>query len=38
MENNADETINVEIFELGIKISDNFYDYSRIRSYGIIYE
>ena len=37
MENNSEDTIQVEVYELWFKISDVFYDFSRIKNYGIIY-
>lgn len=37
IDNNSEEEIQVEIHELGIKILDNFYDYSKIANFWIIY-
>lgn len=37
VENNAEEQITVEIRELWMKISEKFYDFSRINSYTLIY-
>lgn len=37
MDNNSEDTINVEIHELWLKVSNNFYDFSRIENYWIIY-
>lgn len=38
IENNSDDIVNVEIWNLWIKIWKNFYDYSKIVSYNFIYE
>jgi len=38
IDNNSKDEMNVEITELGIKIWDSFYDYSKIKSYTFIYE
>jgi len=38
IDNNSKDEMNVEIGELGIKIGDSFYDYSKIKSYTFIYE
>lgn len=38
IENNSEDIINVEINELWIKVSEYFYDYSKIDSYTFIYE
>jgi len=38
VENNSEDNILVEIWELWIKIWDGFYDYSKINSYTLIYE
>ena len=37
LENNSEDTIQVEISDLGISIQNMFYDYSRISSYSIVY-
>ena len=37
LENNEEEQVKVEITELGIRVQNNFYDYSRIGSYSLIY-
>jgi hypothetical protein len=37
IENNAPETIEVEVNENGIMVGENFYDYAKIESFGIIY-
>lgn len=37
VENNSEDTIQVIVRELGIKVGDKFYDYSRINSYTLIY-
>ncbi len=37
LENNAEDEIQVEITDLGVRIQNIFYDYSRISSYSIIY-
>jgi len=37
-ENNSPDNIKVEVWELGIKVEDYFYDYSKIESYTLIYE
>lgn len=37
-ENNSPDKIKVEVWELGIKVEDYFYDYSKIESYTLIYE
>ena len=37
LENNAEDTIVVDITDLGIKVQDIFYDYSRIGSYSLVY-
>ncbi len=37
VENNSPDTINVEITELWIQVSDSFYDFSKINSYSFIY-
>lgn len=38
LENNSEDVVQVDITELGIRIQDVFYDYSRIESYSIIYD
>jgi len=38
VENNSEDIVNVEIWNLWIKIWPNFYDYSKIDSYNFIYE
>ena len=38
LENNADESVQVDITELGISIQWSFYDYSRIESFRFIYD
>lgn len=38
LENNADESVQVEIKNLGISIQWSFYDYSRIESFRFIYD
>lgn len=38
IENNSDDIISVEIWNLWIKIWPSFYDYSKIDSYNFIYE
>jgi len=38
IENNSSDNINVEITELWIKVSEYFYDYSKIDSFAFIYE
>jgi len=38
IDNNSKDEMNVEVGELGIKIWDSFYDYSKIKSYTFIYE
>jgi len=37
MDNNSEDTIYVEVSELWIKVADNFYDFSRLENYWIIY-
>ena len=37
LENNAEDHVEVEIWELGIRIQNIFYDYGRISSYSIVY-
>lgn len=37
LENNSEDQVKVSITELGIKIWDGFYDYSKIDSYSFIY-
>lgn len=37
VENNSEDTINVELNELGIKIWNSFYDYSKINSFYYVY-
>ena len=37
IENNSEETVQVSIWELWIMISNNFYEYAKIQSYGFIY-
>ncbi|MDQ7008913.1 MAG: hypothetical protein Q9M94_01325 [Candidatus Gracilibacteria bacterium] len=38
IENNSSDTIAIEITELGMKVDEFFYDYSKIESYTLIYE
>ena len=38
IENNSSDNINVEITDLWIKVSEYFYDYSKIDSFAFIYE
>lgn len=38
IENNSSDEVYVELTELGIKIDESFYDYSKIKSYTLIYE
>jgi len=38
LENNSEDTVRVVITELGIWVQDNFYDYSRIASYSLVYD
>jgi len=38
IENNSSDSINVEVTELWIKVSEYFYDYSKIDSFSFIYE
>lgn len=37
LENNAEDTVSVDVTELWIKVQDIFYDYSRISSYSLVY-
>ncbi len=37
LENNAEDQVQVEVWELGIRIQNIFYDYGRISSYSIVY-
>lgn len=37
VENNSEDTVHVELTDLGIKVQDMFYDYSRISSFSIMY-
>lgn len=37
IENNAPDTVQVEVNENGILVAENFYDYAKIESFGIIY-
>ncbi|MDD4151954.1 MAG: hypothetical protein PHR68_05035 [Candidatus Gracilibacteria bacterium] len=37
-ENNANDETNIEISDLGIKVDSNFFDFSKISSYSLIYE
>lgn len=37
LENNSEETINVDITQLGIRVGQKFYDYGNIGSYTLIY-
>ncbi len=37
VENNSEDSVNVDITDLWIRVQDIFYDYSRIRSYSLIY-
>jgi len=37
IENNAPETVEVEVNENGVMVSETFYDYPKIESFGIIY-
>ncbi|MDA9129261.1 hypothetical protein N9J72_02170 [Candidatus Gracilibacteria bacterium] len=37
IENNSEDQVDVDITELGIKVQDMFYDYSRIAGYSFIY-
>lgn len=37
MENNSEERIKVDITDLGIRVQNIFYDYSRIHSYSLVY-
>jgi len=38
VENNAEDTIQVQVNSLGIRVSETFYDFSRIRSFSFIYD
>lgn len=38
IDNNSKDEMNVEVWELGVKIWDSFHDYSKIKSYTFIYE
>lgn len=38
VENNAEDEITVLVTELGVKVSDKFYDYSRISSFSFIFD
>lgn len=38
IENNSEDTIEVSLNQLGIKINNSFYDYSKVASYGFIYD
>ena len=38
IENNSNDEVFVEILDLGIKIDGNFYDFSKIRSYTLLYQ
>ncbi len=37
VENNSEDTVSVDITDLGIRVQDMFYDYSRIWSFSLIY-
>jgi len=37
LENNAEDSVTVHITELGISVQDNFYDYSKIGWFSLIY-
>jgi hypothetical protein len=37
LENNSEDEVAIELTELGIKVQGNFYDYSRIWWYSIVY-
>lgn len=37
LENNSEDQVSVEITDLGVRVQNIFYDYSRISSYGIVY-
>jgi len=37
VENNSEDEVEVEVTDLGMKIAEKFYDYSRIKSYSVIY-
>ncbi|MCD5375034.1 hypothetical protein LR010_01115 [Candidatus Gracilibacteria bacterium] len=37
LENNSEDRVAVEVTDLGIKVQGNFYDYSRIGGYSIVY-
>ena len=37
LENNSEDEVSVELTDLGIKVQGNFYDYSRIGWYSIVY-
>ena len=37
VENNSEDHVTVSVTELGIKVADKFYDFSRINSYTFIY-
>lgn len=38
VENNSEDEISVQVSELGIKVSEKFYDYSRISSFSFIFD
>ncbi len=37
LENNSEDEVHVSISDMGIKVQDSFYDYSRINSYSFVY-
>ncbi len=37
LENNSEDEVSVELTDLGVKVQGNFYDYSRIWWYSIVY-
>jgi len=37
VENNSEDHVNVRVSDLGIKVGDKFYDFSRINSYTFMY-
>lgn len=38
LENNSEDEVEVSITDLGIKVQGNFYDYSRIKAYSLVYQ
>jgi hypothetical protein len=38
VENNSEDEVDVAVSELGIKVSEKFYDYSRVSSFCFIFD